>query len=294
MVMGRDYILVQSDLVAEGMWAARIELHNDAVWPNGLKRVELNHRPDAARTAEGAELYFAWSFYLPETLPTDPGQTIAYWESNTSYQQVMAFQLSGEDLSFVTRRPSYAEQWDGAGVATAGEWHRIATHIVWSKNDSTGRVSVWFDGEQVVNAAPAATLADDNLHFTQLGLLRGAIEFTDVPVIYLDDAVEGDSLADVRPDDLPGVMPDGGVAFDAGPTGGDGGPAPEDGGPSGADGGGTRADGGGTRADGGPGGGEDGGCGCRVARGGGHVPIALFAIVLVLAVTRARRKGRGA
>src|SRR5262245_60293282 len=48
--------------VAQGSYAAHIELTNDATWPNGLKRVELQHAPGAARTAEGAELYWAWSF----------------------------------------------------------------------------------------------------------------------------------------------------------------------------------------------------------------------------------------
>ncbi len=296
MIMGRDYITVVDDIVAEGTWSGRIELHNDAVWSNGLKRVELHHGPAAGRTAEGAELYFAWSIYLPETLPTDPSQTIGYWESNSSYQQVMAFQLSGEDLSFVTRRPSYAMHWNGTGVVTPGQWHRIATHIVWSQSDTTGSVSVWFDGEQVVDAAAAATLADGNEVFTQIGLLRGAIEFTDVPVIYLDDVVEGDSLADVRPDDLPGVTPDGGVATDdAGSAGGDGGAVADDGGVTvGTDGGGARRDGGGrSSTDGGASPGDvDGGCGCHVIRARPDIPTrGLFVFVVIALSLAVRRRG---
>jgi hypothetical protein len=212
-VGGVDYITVVSDVVLDGTHAGRIALHDDAVWPNGLKRVELHHSPAAGRTAEGAALWFAWSFYLPETLPTDPDQTIGYWESNTSYHQLMAFTVSGEDVTFYTQLPSYAERWHGTGIVTAGTWHRIAMHVVWSQSETTGRVDVYFDGTQVVTDLAVATLADGNDAFTQFGLLRGAIEFTDVPVIYVDDAMEGDSLADVHGTELP--MPDAGPPIDA-------------------------------------------------------------------------------
>ena len=202
-VGGMAYAFAQQRTVAEGTFAGRLELHNDAVWPNGLKRVELQHRPADARTAEGATTWFAWSFYLPEALPEDPSQQIGYWESNNTFQQVMAFEVEGETIAFYTRRPNNVEQWQANGVVTAGQWHRIAMGVTWSTNPGMGAVDVWFDGMQVVDQGPAQTLADDNPHFVQLGLLRGAIEFQDLPIIIVDDAVEGDSLQDVRPDDLP-------------------------------------------------------------------------------------------
>jgi hypothetical protein len=199
-VDGVDYITIATDVVVQGSYSARIELHNDAVWPNGLKRVELHHSPDAGRTAEGATTWFAWSFYLPEALPEDPGATIGYWETDSSYQQMMAFNTNGETIRFITQKPNYAEHWSGDGLLTAGEWHRIAMRVLWSTNADTGEVEVWYDGEQVVAGVNAQTLNDGNSTFTQLGLLRSAVEFDDVPVIYLDDAVEGDSIEDVHPD----------------------------------------------------------------------------------------------
>ena len=295
MVDGRRYIDVVSDVVAEGTYAARVELHNDAVWPNGLKRVELNHRPADGRTAEGAELFFAWSFYLPETLPTDPSQTIGYWESDSSYQQLMAFRLSGTELSFVTRRPTNQVHWTSATAATPGEWHRIALRILWSTDAGTGEVDVWFDGTQVVEGASAATLADSNRTFTQVGLLRGAIEFSDVPVIYIDDAVEGDSLADVRPDDLPGALPPdagvdaGGATADGGTSSGaDAGRATDAGGTPGLDAGTATRDVGpttdGSRE-------ATGGCGCRIASTRAPAP-ALGLLVLAVAAGARRRRRR--
>lgn len=185
------------------------------MWGNGLKRVELQHGPEPARTAEGATTWFAWSFYVPETLSARPSQTIGYWESGNSYQQMMAFQVAGESISFATRRPMNVVQWEADGMVTAGQWHRIAMRILWSKTD--GEVDVWFDGEQVVTAAAAQTLADDNPHFTQVGLLRGQIEFEDVPVIFIDDAVEGDSYEDVHPELDPSGGTSTGGADETGP-----------------------------------------------------------------------------
>lgn len=200
---GVPYITVVSDVVAQGSYAGRVELHDDAVWPNGLRRVELHHTPDAGRTDEGATTYFAWSFYLPEALPADPDQSIGYWESDASYHNLFNWSIAGEQVTFVTRYPEYTMQWQADGVATAGVWHRIACRVLWSQDPEVGELDVWFDGEQVVTGAAVATLADGNSAFTQVGLLRGDLDFDDVPVIYIDDAVEGDSLEDVHPDPMP-------------------------------------------------------------------------------------------
>lgn len=198
-VLNGEHISVVSDPVVEGANAGRIQLTNDAVWPNGLKRVELQHGPAEGRTAEGETTCFAWSFYLPETLPTEPSAQIGYWESNTSYQQMMAFEVSGESISFSTREPQNDVKWDADGRVTANVWHRIAMCVLWSQDPGIGKVDVWFDGEQVVTQGAAKTLADGNACFTQVGLLRGAVEFEDSPVIVIDDAVEGDTVDDVRP-----------------------------------------------------------------------------------------------
>lgn len=124
---------------------------------------------------------------------------------------MMAFTLAGDTLSFTTRQPSNVVQWTGAGVVKPAEWHRIAMRVKWSKDAAIGSVSVWFDGVQVVDNAIAKTLNDDNPHFTQIGLLRGDADFADAPVIYIDDAIEGDTLEDVRPDlvvDTPVMEPE--------------------------------------------------------------------------------------
>jgi hypothetical protein len=280
-LLNEAQISVVSDPIAEGAFAGRIQLTNDAVWPNGLKRVEVNHRPQDARTAEGATTFFGWRFYLPEELPTDPPAQMAYWESDQSYQQVMAFNVIGTKLQFITQRPSYAVHWDADDVATPGVWHSVAMRILWSKSSADGRLDVWFDGEKVVDDLAAQTLADDNPHFTQLGLLRGPDDFSDSPVIVLDAAAEGDSLADVSPP--PGT---GG----AGGGGEGGGGAPPSGGSGGAPGAGGEPSGGANGGGGGTGGAgpvdDDGGCSCRSSGDGGGLASVAALLLLSAAISR--------
>lgn len=274
------YAFAQGEIVAEGSFAGRLELHDDAEWPNGLKRVELQHRPTDERTAEGATTYFAWSFYLPEALPEDPTQQIGYWESANSFQQMMAFQVAGQGITFSTRQPMNVVQWQADGVVTPGEWHRIAMGVTWSTDPGMGAVDVWFDGQQVVDGASAQTLADDNPHFVQVGLLRGAITFEDVPVIIIDDAAEGDTLDDVRPDDLPGQggetgSSDGGMSSTGPGDDTTGTPGDDTTGDGGGSSGGVSSGGmgssGGTGEGSGSGaadGGDESGCGCRSGSSG--------------------------
>ncbi|HEY4187600.1 MAG TPA: heparin lyase I family protein, partial [Polyangia bacterium] len=51
--------------VAEGRRAARVEIRPGDLWPNGLNRVELEHKPEPATVAEGKASFFAWSFFVP-------------------------------------------------------------------------------------------------------------------------------------------------------------------------------------------------------------------------------------
>ncbi|WP_437578987.1 heparin lyase I family protein [Sorangium sp. So ce887] len=311
-----ERISVVTSPVLQGTRAGQIQLTNDAVWPNnGIKRVELNHKPAAGRTAEGDDTYFAWSFYLPEALAADPPTQIGYWESDQTYNQVMSFEVVGQKISFATRKPANKVHWEAASAVTPGVWHRIALHIKWSTNASQGSVDVWFDGEQVVTGGQAQTLADGNAHFTQIGLLRNPAEFRDSPIIVLDDAVEGDTLEDVRPA-LPSSGEGGAGGAGGGGTGGNesvggaGGAGGATSGSGGAGGGaasgsvtstsaGATSGAGATGTGAGTGGsdegadeeGDDGGCSCRAAGSpAGPAPLAVAGLVVALAFARRRER----
>lgn len=287
-----EHSQVVSDPVAHGTHAAQIQLTNDAVWPNGLKRVELNHAPEGGRTAEGATTFFAWSFYLPAALPSDPSQQIGYWESNNSWQQMMAFEVTGQDITFSTRRPNNVVQWDAPGVVTPGVWHRLAIGIHFSQDPAVGRVNVWFDGAPVVTDAAAQTLADGNSMFTNVGLLRGAIEFADSPVIVIDDAVEGDAIEDVHPAIDPSTG-SGGAGAGGGATSGAGGASSSAGSGGNSGSGASAASGGGSDASGGAatGAGEGdsaGGCSMTAQKGS---DASTWAWLVAAALIASRRRG---
>lgn len=297
--LNEPHIDVVQDPVTQGQYSAHITLTNDATWPNGLKRVELNHQPGAARTAEGEELYFAWSFYLPAALPSS-GHTIGYWESGTSYQQMFAFNANGTDLNFITQKPNYQEHWKGTGLLTPNTWHRIAIHIKWSKNEADGVIDVWYDGTQVVTGVATQTLNDDNPHFTQVGLLRGQGEFTDAPEIVIDNALEGDSLEDVEgvPAPTDGGAGSGGSAGSSSTGGSSGAATGGSGGSGGTSSGGTSSGGSSSGGTGGkkdpPPANDDGSCECA-APGGSKTSLSLLAVSLVgvgLGLQRRRARTR--
>lgn len=310
---GTGIAVVQAP-VSQGRYAARIRITNapEFIWNNGLNRVELNHQPVRARTVEGASVYFAWSFLLPRALTND-GHQIGYWESDVSFRQSMSFPVRGTNISFVTRYPQNVTHWTGTGKATPGVWHEIVMHVLWSTAAATGRVTVWFDGAQVVDAAGAQTLPDNNTIFTQIGILRDTIAVGEE--IFIDNARSADTLeailalaaADGGPSDGGGGagVGDGGLTSEdagAGGAGGAVGGAAGESGGAGGGGGGAGAGGAGGSVAGGavgaagaggaasPGSGA-GGCGCRVGGGrpgrvGGVSGLLLAAIAIGLAAAR--------
>ena len=58
----------------------------------------------------------------------------------------------------------------------------------------SGKVSLWFDGEKVVDNVAARTYLDQPA-FIQIGILRDTIN--DEETLYLDEAFEGSSFDDV-------------------------------------------------------------------------------------------------
>lgn len=189
----RENIRVVEMPVFEGMHAAEIVIHPDDLWPNNHNRVELHY--DAQRTAEGNTMFFSWYFRLPANAQTS--NDIAYWESAQSYQQTMAFWIQpadgGTQLSFRTNNPGMTRF---TGPISINEWHQITMQVLWSQDAATGRVHVWLDGDKIVDNASARTKPDANAVFVQLGYHRNSSE-SPVETIYIDNAIEATTLAEV-------------------------------------------------------------------------------------------------
>lgn len=194
--LNEDGLSVSQEQVLDGDYSARIEIDDQDLWPNGLNRVELQRKPISELTRVGSEVYFGWSVYLPEELTEDDHQ-LGYWETDVSYDQIMSLHARGSRLSFNTNRP-YVEHWSAEGTLTAAQWHRIVYHVAWSDEQAGGEVSLWFDGQKVVDSVGVQTYLG-NPAFIQLGILRTTI--AEVETLYVDEALEGTSLYDVALDD---------------------------------------------------------------------------------------------
>ncbi|HYO94911.1 MAG TPA: polysaccharide lyase, partial [Polyangiaceae bacterium] len=274
MTAGRMNINVVTMPVFEGMRAAEIVIHPDDLWPgNNHNRVELHY--DAQRTAEGNTMFFSWYFRLPANAQTR--NDIAYWESAQTYQQAMAFWIEpgggGTQLSFRTNNPGMTHF---TGPVSINAWHQIAMQVLWSANAATGRVNVWLDGQKIVNDVPARTKPDTNAVFIQLGYHRNSTA-TPVETIYIDNAIEATTLAEVLTmGGMGGAGGSGGVGGGgagggaAGATGGAGGTSGAGGAPMSAGAGGQGVAGtGGAAAAGGSAGGPAGAGGAGGSAGGG-------------------------
>ncbi len=185
-------LTVVDDPVLGGSHSARVVITDQNLWSNGLNRVELQRKPDPSLTANGSQVYFGWSLYLPQELTSDDHQ-LGYWETEETYRQVMSLHARGTELSFNTQQPAQV-QWTGPGKLTAGVWHRVVYHVVWGEDYDTGRVSLWFDGEKVVDSVHSRTYLQ-NPSFIQVGILRDTI--ATVETLYIDEALEGTTFEDV-------------------------------------------------------------------------------------------------
>lgn len=213
-----DYLLKEEGLsvvtepVAQGKYAAKVTITKNELWTNGLNRVEVQHQPDDAYLTEGKEVYYAFSFFLPQTLTGDNHQLL-YFETKETYEQVLQLAVEGEHVRFATQKPAWKVHWEADGKVTAGKWHRVAIHVKWAASADAGQVDLWFDGEQVVTAGKAQTFLG-KAAFVQHGILRDTIE--QVETLYFDDARAGTTLDDV----LPGALPSGGSGGGGGASGG--------------------------------------------------------------------------
>lgn len=291
----RENITIVDDPVQAGEHAARIQLHPDDKWQSSNQtRVELQH--SAADSAEGATTFFSWYFMIPENV--EESYNIAYWEGGgPNYLQAMAFGIEpkdgGTELSFLTRSPA-TTHWTGA--LTPGEWHQLAMQILWSESETTGQVSVWFDGTKVVDAVPAQTKRDSASMFIQAGLYRNT-PGTKEPVIFLDEATEGTTLEDVLTFSGNGggtggagggSATGGGSNASGGTSSGTGGATTSTGGTASGAGGASTASGGSTS---GGGGSKDDG-GCQITNAPGQPSAWAFAGLAAAAVLGFRRRRR--
>lgn len=188
---------VITDCAFDGKHSGKVRLTGDEsfIWKGNkfLNRSEFHHRRAAGNTDEGKDTFFAFSFYLPEKM-TEHKHELGYWESDKSWQQMLRFNIAGNELSF---QESAAKDvfWKLPDGATPGKWHRLALHIHWSTDPKLGSAEVWVDGQHMGKNYFKNLPATDALMFTQIGILRTQEET--VEEIFIDGALETDNLTEL-------------------------------------------------------------------------------------------------
>jgi hypothetical protein len=188
---------VEESCVYQGEYAGRVTITGepDMLWHGNesLNRSEFSYKPAAGRVGEGLETFFGWSFYLEAPL-TDNKHEIGYWESEKSYQQMLRFNILGQDFSFQESAQSQPF-WVKENFASPGEWHDVALHIGWSTEAAKGFVQVWLDGEDMGKQFFKTLFAADEGMFTQIGFLRARDD--QVETMIIDNVREGHNLKQV-------------------------------------------------------------------------------------------------
>jgi hypothetical protein len=222
----RTNIEVVGDHVYSGKYACKLTVHPDDIFPSyNQNRVDMGHQ-SGMLTREGSDSWISGHYMML----ADAGMRneFAFWESNSSYQNVMDFWVEpktggGTTIGFGVGLLGMTKVW--TGDFAIGKWHQVAMHVHWSTSVQMGSIDVWFDGQQVVTAYKYNTKPDMNTLFFQTGLHRRnppPAGMNIVDTIYFDDFVEADSLADVAI--AAPIQPggDGGAASEAGADGGAG------------------------------------------------------------------------
>lgn len=197
-------ITVSQECAFDGKYAGKIVLSGEDkfLW-NGradLNRSEFNYKPAASSTHEGQQTFYAFSFYLPEAFSTIGRHELGYWEADQSWQQMMRFNIDGEDISFkASTNENYF--WTQEKGAQAGKWHKVAMHVFWSTDPQKGFAQVWLDGahkgKYFFQTLPKA---DANM-FNQIGILRNQQET--VETIFIDKVFATDNLTELLETDAP-------------------------------------------------------------------------------------------
>lgn len=182
----------------DGKFSGKITLSGDAkyLW-NGradLNRSEFHYSPEKGSTHEGKETFFGFSFYLPDAFSSVGRHELGYWEADQLWQQMMRFNIDGEDFSF---KATAAEKpfWVEKQGAKAKQWHKVAMHIVWSTDPQKGFVQVWLDGKDRGKHYFQTLPAADAHMFNQIGILRNQQE--KVETIFIDKVLATDNLTEL-------------------------------------------------------------------------------------------------
>ncbi|HEY0706428.1 MAG TPA: heparin lyase I family protein [Polyangia bacterium] len=212
----RKNIEVVTEGAQQGKNAGKVTIHPDDTFSSTQMRVQMNR--SNPRTGEGQNLYM--SFHVKMTTAPLARDNIAYFETNSSYRNVMTWWIAPgaaggpPTINYGTGNLGPNNQW--SSEFTLNQWHQVAFHVFWTTNAANGTIKVWYDGK-LVRDLKLATKPDGNSLFFQAGIHR-AQRSDAVDTIFFDNFIEADSLADLMIAEGPPASDAGAGPADAGAT----------------------------------------------------------------------------
>ncbi len=192
-------VQVQSAIVREGKYAAKLTIHPDDRFNAQQLRVQLGG--PRVTVEEGADTYMSFYLYMAE--PPRDRDNFFYWEGNPPprYNNVMTWWVEPKDgggtlIKYGTGNLGRnGTEWQ-ADFST-GQWHHLAMHIHWSEDPAKGNTRLWFDGALVLDKH-LKTKGAEAVYFCQPGIHRSPHRAS-VDSIYFDSFILADTLEEVLP-----------------------------------------------------------------------------------------------
>lgn len=197
-------ITVQSTVVREGRYAARVEVRrgdNNVAGSGSGERSELFIGSSTTGGFEGQEQYWAWSTYFPPDFDAPVGLWNAFTQfhhSGTTGQVNVQFAVAdrkrielrvlGGSVSAPARRDLVLAR------LMRGHWYDFVFHVKWSSTRA-GFVEVWVNGLRVVKKSSMPTLYSGQAVYLKHGYYRRPYGGT--TVVYHDGMRRGSRLSEV-------------------------------------------------------------------------------------------------
>jgi Polysaccharide lyase len=243
---GRVVVVMKgAEVVDRGNYAVKVTMMGDEMFNAEQLRVQL--ASINVNVAMGGDTFMSFYLYVKEAPKTRDnfyyyegggGNVMTWWlEPKVGGGTVMKYGTGNLGLRGLL--------W--TGDFEVGQWHQLAAHVHWGNTDQTGNITLWFDGNLVLDKM-VQTMLNPAQYFSQPGIHRDAkltmTSAVGIDSLYFDNFITADKLEDIEL-----MMPAPGTP-DAG-AGGEGASTPATGGAGGFAMGGSSGSGGGSAGSGG-------------------------------------------
>jgi len=160
---------------------------SDTAYNHNRNEIGFHPYKDIGEKMEGKVRYYGWSMGHSKANPLKGDSTyeLAYWEANQDWKQTIGFYISDGRTLKLRLRGNYDQDVGLQYNFEPGKWHDFVLGMKWSPQASDGWVSLWVNGEQVMNQKKWATVLWSKKEvFSHLGIFRIPKTSSEVHMFY--------------------------------------------------------------------------------------------------------------